>query len=172
MNDNANNRSSAGAMGILRAVIAGYLIYLGYMLIRDHLNGKSTLSPWLSWGFGAFFILAGAGFAWFTWKRYRCETEKDAEEDSTETMEETAGEDAADTAKKTTEEDAEERTKGAAEPTEETKEADTVKPAELMGESAEEISETAVNAGEEITETAASAAGLPDVTADIGERNT
>ena len=87
-------KGSAAGMVILRAAVAGYLIYLGYMLIRDHLNGKSTLAPWLSWLFGVLFILAGAGFGWFTYKRYRADTAKKPEtEAGAELLEQLGAED-------------------------------------------------------------------------------
>ena len=55
----------------LRAVVAGYLVYLGYTLIRDHLCGTSTLTPWLAWAAGLGFCAAGAAFGLYAWKRYR-----------------------------------------------------------------------------------------------------
>ena len=78
-------------MGVLRAGVAAYLIYLGYSLIRDHLNGSSTLAPWVSWGFGVFFMLAGAGFAWYAWKRYRKDTQEKPADESGNSPEEIPG---------------------------------------------------------------------------------
>ena len=64
---------SSGADGRagLRAVVAGYLIYLGFSLIRDHLNGSSVMAPWFAWASGLFFIAAGIAFSFYTWKTWR-----------------------------------------------------------------------------------------------------
>ena len=83
-----NPRGRAMTMATLRAVVAGYLIYLGGSLIYGHLKGESEMIPWMAWFFGIFFILAGIAFGIYTWKRYKQETAEKPEE----TQEETAGE--------------------------------------------------------------------------------
>ena len=89
MNRNGSgNRGSESGMALVRAVVAGYLIYLGVSIVRDRLAGKSAMAPWLAWGCGVLFVTAGAVFGWFTWKRYRAETaEKAAETEKPETAE-------------------------------------------------------------------------------------
>lgn len=86
MDDHSQNRTAAVYKAVLRAAVAGYLIYLGVSMITDHLNGASTLAPWIIWTAGPVFVIAGAVFGWLTWKRYRAETaeEPHSPEDGTE----------------------------------------------------------------------------------------
>ena len=76
--DRSENKSidtrRAGNIASLRAVVAGYLIYLGVSLVRDRLTGKSDMALWLAWVCCAVFVIAGAAFGWYTWKRWRAET--------------------------------------------------------------------------------------------------
>ncbi|MBP5294295.1 MAG: hypothetical protein J6Y95_01095 [Lachnospiraceae bacterium] len=75
MNNNGapNPRNRAIAMASLRAVVAGYLVYLGGKLISDYLKGESEIIPWMVWVFGPLFIVAGLAFGFYTWKRYQKE---------------------------------------------------------------------------------------------------
>ena len=68
-----NPKGRAISMASLRAVVAGYLIYLGGKLIYDRLHTESEMPVWLAWVFGIFFILVGGAFGFYTWKRYRKE---------------------------------------------------------------------------------------------------
>ena len=93
-----NAKGRAISMASLRAVVAGYLIYLGGKLIYDRLHtAESEMPVWLAWVFGIFFILAGSAFGFYTWKRYRKEVaEAKAQEaaeaqDTAEIQEETSG---------------------------------------------------------------------------------
>ncbi|MBQ6036829.1 MAG: hypothetical protein IJL43_05895 [Lachnospiraceae bacterium] len=81
-NSNPEERGRVIMMAMLRAGVSGYLIYLGYSLIRDQLNGSSAMAPWLTWAAGVVFILAGIGFLFYTWKHYRAETKEKTAEDS------------------------------------------------------------------------------------------
>ena len=65
--------ASPGGMAMLRAVVSGYLIYLGFTLIRDMLSGSSDMAPVLGWGCGLLFMLAGALSVFYTWRRWRRE---------------------------------------------------------------------------------------------------
>ena len=65
--------SKAVNRGVLRGVIAGYLVYLGGSTIYDLLRGTSTLSPVLGWTVGPLFVIAGAAFGWFTWRRWKAD---------------------------------------------------------------------------------------------------
>ena len=83
-----DERQKALSMAILRAAVAGYIIYLGVSLIRDQLTGGSTLAPWFSWVCGVLFVLAGPGFIWYSWKQYRAATAKKPEAPLESTAEE------------------------------------------------------------------------------------
>ena len=88
MNGDENEKKSAGGTpsmnrAALRAVVGAYLIYLGVSLVRDFLNGNSTMPPWAAWGCGIFFVLAGAGVLWYAWRSFRKETQaQDKTEDA------------------------------------------------------------------------------------------
>ena len=75
------DKARLGNMAALRAVVGAYLIYLGVSLIRDYLGGRSTMSPWLAWGFGVFFALAGAAVICYTVLRRRAETAEKPQEE-------------------------------------------------------------------------------------------
>ena len=66
-------RSRAGTTLSLRAIAAGYLIYLGWTLVRDLLNKSSTMTPWIGWAAGLGFAAAGAAFGWYAWRRYQAD---------------------------------------------------------------------------------------------------
>ena len=66
-------RSKAMNLASLRAVVAAYLIYLGFSLILDHLRGRSTLFPVFAWVAGLVFIAAGIAFGFYIWKRWRAD---------------------------------------------------------------------------------------------------
>ena len=69
------SRAKARSTATLRGVVACYLVYLGYTLIRDLLRGSSTLPLWAAWAAGLGFCTAGAAFGLFAWKRYRAALE-------------------------------------------------------------------------------------------------
>ena len=64
--------------GILRGVVAGYLVYLGGSTIYELLRGTSSLSPVLGWIAGPLFVIAGAAFGSFTYRRWKAD-EKEVE---------------------------------------------------------------------------------------------
>lgn len=64
---------------VVRAAVAGYLVYLGGSLIWDLRKGSSTLPPAAAWGLGLVFIAAGLAFALYTWRRWKKDS-ADAEE--------------------------------------------------------------------------------------------
>ena len=66
-------QSKAMNLASLRAVVAAYLIYLGFSLILDHLRGRSTLSPVFVWLAGFVFIAAGIAFGFYIWKCWRAD---------------------------------------------------------------------------------------------------
>ena len=68
-------RTKATNTATLRAVVAGYLLYLGGSLLWDLLKGTSTLSPALAWTAGLGFIAAALAFGLYTWRTWRRELE-------------------------------------------------------------------------------------------------
>lgn len=76
---NAGQRQKAVNMAALRAAVAAYLMYLGGSLIWDRLRGNSSLPPALAWLAGLGFLLCGAAFGWYTWRRWRSERDAAAE---------------------------------------------------------------------------------------------
>ena len=68
-------RARAINTGVLRAVIAGYLVYLGVTILRDQLAQAGELPPVLGWTAGLLFAAGGAIFARFSWRRFRADLE-------------------------------------------------------------------------------------------------
>ena len=79
-------QARAGSTAALRALVAGYLVYLGVTLIRNLLNGSSPLPTAAAWCAGIVFIGGGValcsgalialradacGQAWPLWHRRR-----------------------------------------------------------------------------------------------------
>lgn len=63
-------KNQADMKALLRALVSGYLLYLGWKLIR---SGGSTPSfpPFAACLLGGLLALAGAAFGWYTWQEYR-----------------------------------------------------------------------------------------------------
>ena len=68
-------RTRATNTAVLRAIVAAYLAYLGFDLLRDWIRGTSTLSPAFAWTVGLGFIAAAIAFGFYTWKRWKQELE-------------------------------------------------------------------------------------------------
>lgn len=68
-------RARAGTAATCRAVVALYVLYLGYKLIRGVMDGSSTMQPWQGWAFGVFFLLAGLAVGYYAWRRWRIDLE-------------------------------------------------------------------------------------------------
>ena len=66
-------RTKANNLAVLRAVVAAYLAWLGFSLIRDCLRGASTLSPAFAWTAGLVFIAAALAFAFYIWRQWKRE---------------------------------------------------------------------------------------------------
>ena len=70
-------KSRIGNIAILRAVVAGYLFYLGFTILRDLLQGKAapsgagSLPVWLLWLCAILFMLAALAFGYYTWRQYQ-----------------------------------------------------------------------------------------------------
>ena len=59
-------------------MVAGYLVYLGGSIIYELIQGATTLRPALGWILGPLFLIAGAGFGYLTWRRWKAD-EKEVE---------------------------------------------------------------------------------------------
>ncbi len=64
-------RARAINSATLRACVSLYLIYLGYQVIRNGINGETTMSLPLCFLFGALLIAAAFGFGIYIINRYR-----------------------------------------------------------------------------------------------------
>ena len=69
----AAKRTRANNLAVLRALVAAYLAWLGFSLIRDCLRGASTLSPAFAWTVGLVFIAAALAFAFYIWRQWKRE---------------------------------------------------------------------------------------------------
>lgn len=65
--------NKAVSRAILRGAVAGYLIYLGGSMVYEQIQGTTTLQPILGWTVGPLFVVAGAGFGWLTWRRWKAD---------------------------------------------------------------------------------------------------
>ena len=99
MDENGKNTQSAESRRAvnyfaLRLAVAGYLVYLGFDILRGHLSGASALSPLLSWLCGVGFTAAALAFAFYSWRRYRreCASAADKSGEAPETDEPSGGE--------------------------------------------------------------------------------
>ena len=70
----AASKNRSGNFFALRLAVSAYLVYLGFDILRDYLSGVSTLPIVSAWGFGVGFMVAGLGFALYSFLRYRRET--------------------------------------------------------------------------------------------------
>lgn len=68
-------RAKAGTAATFRGAVALYIIYLGWTILRNCLEGSSTLPLWLGWVAGIGFITAALGFGVYAFKRYRIDLE-------------------------------------------------------------------------------------------------
>ena len=66
-------RTRANNLAVLRALVAAYLAWLGFSLIRDCVRGASTLSPAFAWTVGLGFIAAALAFAFYIWTQWKRE---------------------------------------------------------------------------------------------------
>ena len=69
--EDAARKSRAGNRAALRLAVSAYLLYLGYSILHDTLTGTSAMSPVLGWIAGAVFIVGGALFGRYSWKRWK-----------------------------------------------------------------------------------------------------
>ena len=69
-------RARAGTKATLRGVVALYVAFMGYRLLRSaRLAEESTMPIDLRWGFGLGMIAAALIFGVYIWKRWRADVE-------------------------------------------------------------------------------------------------
>ena len=68
-------RAHAITGATLRAVVAFYIGYLGYNIIKGVREGTTTMAPWIGWTAGLFFLAAALGVCVYAWLRYRQDVE-------------------------------------------------------------------------------------------------
>ncbi|MBP3270919.1 MAG: hypothetical protein J6M17_01665 [Ruminococcus sp.] len=66
-------RKTAGTKATLRAVVAGYFIFLGYKIIT---NKETTMSHTTAYLLGGIFIAAALGFGIYTLMKWRSDIEE------------------------------------------------------------------------------------------------
>lgn len=64
-------RARAGSGAVLRALVAGYLLYLAWQIVNGVRAGETTMSPAVAYGAAAFFTLAAAAFIVYLIRRWR-----------------------------------------------------------------------------------------------------
>jgi len=64
-------RARESSFTVVRALVAVYLVYLGFSLLRGTTDGGTAMPLHLKWFFSLLFIAAGLLFAVYTWRRWR-----------------------------------------------------------------------------------------------------
>ena len=68
-------RARAGTSATLRALVAGYLVYLAWQIVKGVRTGETSMSPTVGYAAAAFFLLAALAFAVYLIRRWRREVE-------------------------------------------------------------------------------------------------
>ena len=68
-------RARAGTRATLRALVAGYLVYLAWQIVKGVRTGASTMAPAVAWAAAAFFSLAAIAVGVYAFKSWRAELE-------------------------------------------------------------------------------------------------
>ena len=77
-----NGQNKAATAALLRAVVAGYIFFLGWKIATGDSESMSPLAARL---IGGFFMLAAAGFGAYTFRRWQIDSaEKEKEQDNAE----------------------------------------------------------------------------------------
>lgn len=63
-------KNQADLKALLRALVSGYLLYLGWKLIGSG-GSAPSFPPFVACLLGGLLALAGVSFGWFTWQEYR-----------------------------------------------------------------------------------------------------
>ena len=85
-------RARAGTRATLRALVAGYLAYLAWQILKGVRSGESTMNPAVGYAAAAFFALAAAAFTVYLIRHWRLEVEAARLPESGEAQEDTEGE--------------------------------------------------------------------------------
>ncbi len=89
-------RARAGTSATLRALVAGYLLYLAWQIVKGVRTGETSMSPAVAYAAAAFFAIAALAFVVYLIRRWRKEVEaarlpaqtETGETDETEQVEE------------------------------------------------------------------------------------
>ena len=68
-------RARADNIAAIRAVVAGYLAYLAWQIVKGVRSGESTMTPAVGYAIAALFVLAAAAFAVYLIRRWKKEVE-------------------------------------------------------------------------------------------------
>ena len=68
-------RARAGTSAILRALVAGYLVYLAWQILQNVRTGETSMTPAVAYTAAGFFLMAAAAFAVYLIRRWRIEVE-------------------------------------------------------------------------------------------------
>ena len=67
-------RSRAGVRASFRALVSGYLVYLGWQTAKGASSGESTsVQPWMGWTVFGVFTAVAVVFALYAWKQYKAD---------------------------------------------------------------------------------------------------
>ena len=69
------SRARAGTSATLRALVAGYLVYLAWQIVKGVRSGETSMSPAVGYAAAAFFLLAALVFAVYLIRRWKKEVE-------------------------------------------------------------------------------------------------
>ena len=68
-------RARAGTSATLRALVAGYLVYLAWQIVKGVRSGETSMSPAVGYAAAVFFLLAALAFAVYLIRRWKKEVE-------------------------------------------------------------------------------------------------
>ena len=68
-------RARAGGIATLRALVAGYMAYLAWQIVKGVRSGESSMSPAVAYLAAGFFALAAAAFLVYLIRRWRADVE-------------------------------------------------------------------------------------------------
>ena len=68
-------RAKAGTGATLRALVAGYLLYLAWQIVKGVRSGESSMNPAIAYAAAAFFTLTAIAFVVYLIRRWRADVE-------------------------------------------------------------------------------------------------
>ena len=91
---NEQMRSKANISGVLRAIVAFYIAYLGWTVAQNAGGPDTSMKAWMGWAICAVFFVVAIAFGVYTMKRYQSDlkaaelpSEEETEEDGEDTAE-------------------------------------------------------------------------------------